>query len=59
MKNAPPDHPDGPAKHGLTSTDMEAIRNRHFEICRDRQTYADLNLLRAVKLGQMLKQSGA
>lgn len=56
MKSLHLDHENRPVKYGVTTADMEALRQRHFENEQDRQAASDLNLLRAVALGQALKQ---
>jgi len=58
MKNDHLDHHNRPIKYGVTSADMEALRQRHFENTQDRQTASDLNLLRAIAFGQALKRAG-
>ena len=40
----------------MTTADMVALRQRHFENAQDRKAANDLNLLRAAALGQALKQ---
>jgi hypothetical protein len=52
------DYHNRPIKYGVTPADMEALRQRHFEKAQDRQTASDLNLLRAIALGQALKRAG-
>jgi len=52
------DHDNRPIKYGVTTADMEALRQRHFEKAQDRQTASDWNLLRAIALGQALKRAG-
>lgn len=56
MKNDHLDYHNRPIKYGVTSADMEALRQRHFENAQDRQATRNLNLLRALALGQALKQ---
>lgn len=56
MKNDHLDHHNRPIKYGVKPADMEALRQRHFENAQERQATSDLNLLRAVALGQALKQ---
>jgi len=58
MKNDHLDYHNRPVTYGVTSADMEALRQRHFENAQDRQTASDLNLLRAIALGQALKRVG-
>lgn len=55
MKNDHLDHANRPLKHGVTSADMEALRQRHVETAEQRQRSSDVNLLRAAALGQTLK----
>jgi hypothetical protein len=58
MKNQHLDHENRPIKYGVTTADMEALRQRHFENVHDRQAASGLNLLRAIALGQALKRAG-
>ncbi|NFV79851.1 hypothetical protein [Magnetospirillum aberrantis] len=58
MKNDRLDYHNRPIKYGVTTADMEALWQRHFEKAQDRQNASDLNLLRAIALGQALKQAG-
>lgn len=56
MKNDNLDYHNRPIKYGVTSADMEALRQRHFENALDRQAASNLNLLRALALGKALNQ---
>lgn len=58
MKNDHLDHANRPLKHGVTTADMEALRQRHVEQAEQRQRTSDVNLLRAAALGQVLKERG-
>lgn len=58
MKNLHLDHENRPRKYRVTPADMEALRQRHFEAGEKRQIEADLNLLRAIALGQSMKRGG-
>lgn len=58
MKKLHLDHENCPIKYGVTPADMEALRQRHFEKAQDQQASNNLNLLRAIALGQALKRAG-
>lgn len=45
-----------PLKYGVTPAEMEALRQRYVEVAEERKAASDLNLLRALALGQALKK---
>ena len=56
MKNDNLDHENCPVKNSPTPDDLQHIHQHRIEAQADRQTMSDLNLLRAVKLGQALRE---
>lgn len=58
MKNDYLDYHNRPIKYGVTSADMEALRQRYVEAVEERKAASDVNLLRAIALGKALKRAG-
>ena len=56
MKSDNLDHENRPIKYGVTPDELKLIHQRRIEAHADRQTMSDLNLLRAVKLGEALRE---
>ncbi|UQN68572.1 hypothetical protein L0Z11_12895 [Burkholderia multivorans] len=50
------DHENRPIKYGVTPDELRQIQQRRIEAHEQQQTADTLNLARAVKLGQALKQ---
>ena len=58
MKNLHTDpRENGPIKNSPTPDDLQQIQLRRIEAHAERQTMSDLNLLRAFKLGESLRES--
>lgn len=58
MKNLHTDLKDnGPVKNSPTPDDLQQMQQRRIETHAERQTMSDLNLLRAFKLGEALRES--
>lgn len=56
MKNDNLDHENRPVKYGITPDELRQIQQRRIEAHADRETAAALNLLRAFKLGEALRE---
>lgn len=56
MKSDNLDHENRPIKYGVTPDELRQIQQRRIEAHAEQQTADTLNLARAVKLGQALKQ---
>ena len=57
MKNDNLDHENRPVKYGITPDDLQQIQQRRIEAHAARETSDGLNLLRAFKLGEALRES--
>ncbi|HIE0201649.1 hypothetical protein [Pseudomonas aeruginosa] len=57
MKNDNLDHENRPVKYGITPDELRLIQQRRIEAHADRETNEALNLLRAVKLGEALREA--
>ncbi len=57
MKNDNLDKENAPVKHTVTPSDLQQIQQRRIEAHAARETSDALNLLRAVKLGEALRES--
>ncbi|KAB0588429.1 hypothetical protein [Comamonas kerstersii] len=56
MKNDNLDHENHPVKYGITPDDLQQMQQRRIEAHAARETSDALNLLRAVKLGEALRE---
>ena len=56
MKSDNLDYENRPIKYGVMPDELQQIQQRRIEAHEQRQTADTLNLARAVKLGQALKQ---
>ena len=56
MKSDNLDHENRPIKYGVTPHELRQIQQRRIEAHAEQQAADTLNLARAVKLGQALKQ---
>ncbi len=56
MKSDNLDHENRPIKYGVTPDELQQIQQRRVEAHAEQQAADTLNLARAVKLGQALKQ---
>ena len=57
MKNLHTDaRENAPVKHTVTPSDLQQIQQRRIEAHAERQTVSGLNLLRAFKLGEALRE---
>lgn len=56
MRNLHLDAENRPRKYGVTTADMEVLRQRHFETANLRQAEADLALIKAVALGEAFRR---
>lgn len=56
MKSDNLDHENRPIKYGVTPDELQQIQQRRIEAHAEQQAADTLNLARAVKLGQALKQ---
>lgn len=56
MKNDDLDHVNRPVKYGITPDNPQQIQHRRIEAHAARETSDALNLLRAVKLGEALRE---
>lgn len=56
MKNDNLDHENCPVKYGITPDDLQQMQQRRIEAHAARETSDALNLLRAVKLGEALRE---
>ena len=57
MKNMHTDPRENvPVKHTVMPDDLQQMQQRRIEAHAERQTMSDLNLLRAVKLGEALRE---
>lgn len=56
MKNDNLDKENAPVKYGVTPDELQQMQQRRIEAHADRETAAALNLLRAVRLGQALRE---
>ncbi len=57
MKNDNLDHENRPVKYGITPDELRQIQQRRIEAHAERQSMSDLNLFRAFKLGEALRES--
>jgi hypothetical protein len=57
MKNDNLDHENRPVKYGITPDELRQIQQRRIEAHAERQTMSNLNLIRAFKLGEALRES--
>lgn len=48
---------NAPVKNTVTPDELRQIQQRRIEVHAERQTMSDLNLLRAFKLGEALRES--
>jgi hypothetical protein len=58
MRNLHLDHENRPIKYGLTGEERKKLVEQHFETAQLRQAESDLNLLKAIKLGEELQRLG-
>ena len=56
MKNDNLDKENAPVKYGITPDELQQMQQRRIEAHADRETASALNLLRAMKLGQALRE---
>ncbi len=56
MKNDNLDKENAPVKNGVTSDELQQMQQRRIEAHAERQTMSGLNLLRAFKLGEALRE---
>lgn len=57
MNNDNLDKENAPVKYGITPDELQQMQQRRIEAHAARETASALNLLRAVKLGQALRES--
>lgn len=57
MKNDNLDKENAPVKYGITPDELQQMQQRRIEAHAARETASALNLLRAVKLGEALRES--
>ncbi len=57
MKNDNLDKENAPVKYDITPSDLQQIQQRRIEAHAARETSDALNLLRAFKLGEALRES--
>lgn len=56
MKNDNLDKENAPVKYGITPDELQQMQQRRIEAHAARETASALNLFRAVKLGQALRE---
>ena len=57
MKNDNLDKENAPVKYGITPDELQQMQQRRIEAHAARETASALNLLRAVKLGEALREA--